>query len=229
MKHKSKGETLLKIVRILILILFAALVIWCFFHRDAFTIEEILRYTPDNMFLAAVVLIFLYALKSFTVVFFIGILIAAGGILFPFPIAVLVNTLGAAATISVPYWIGRSRGTPYIDKLTEKYPKMAVVKNLQTENAFFTALMVRAVGCLPGDIVSLYLGASGMRYLPYALGGIVGFIPSILAITLMGTSITDITSPQFLIAAGIEVLFVLSSSLLYFIYKKKKKGSPRPR
>lgn len=227
MKQSTAGEKLLKAVQILTILFLIVFLLWCFLHRDEFTIEQILHYTPENPFLAAVVLILLYALKSLTVFFFIGILMAAGGVLFSLPVALLVNVIGAAAAISVPYWIGRRRGTPYLEKLTQKHAKLAVVQNIQADNAFFTSLMVRAIGCLPCDVVSLYLGASGMHYPVYVAGGIVGFIPSILTFTLMGTSITDITSPQFLIAAGFEILFVILSCILYAIYKKEKKHFPR--
>ena len=87
-----------------------AIVCVCFFNRDRFSVDEVLRFTPSEPWLAAVIMLLLFALKSLSVVVYCGILYAADGILFPLPVAILMNILGTAVMVSVPYFIGRRRG-----------------------------------------------------------------------------------------------------------------------
>lgn len=74
--------------------LWVVLIVLCFLNRDALSVSDILQYSPANPFLAAFVMVLLFALKSLTVVLFCGFLYAAAGILFPLPVALLVNLIG---------------------------------------------------------------------------------------------------------------------------------------
>ena len=87
-----------------------AIVCVCFFNRDKFSVDEVLRFTPSEPWLAALIMLLLFALKSLSVVVYCGILYAADGILFSLPVAILMNILGTAVMVSVPYFIGRRRG-----------------------------------------------------------------------------------------------------------------------
>lgn len=88
------------------------------------TVQTILRYTPEYPFAAAMVILLLYALKSVSFVFPIAVLQIATGHLFWTPVALLVNFVGRAITLSIPYWIGRFSGSDLIDSLQKKYPKL---------------------------------------------------------------------------------------------------------
>ena len=79
------------------------------------------------------------------------------------------------------------------------------------------------VGLLPADLVAMYLGASGMRYKPYFFGTVIGLLHAIVCFSVMGTSIDDVGSPQFLISFIVEVGLMLLSLLIYFIWKLKNK------
>ena len=77
---------------------------------EPLSVNTILRYTPENAMLAAMIVLLLFALKSLTIVFPLSILYLASGILFQPVIAVLISTAGLAITITIPYWIGRYSG-----------------------------------------------------------------------------------------------------------------------
>ena len=57
-------------------------------------VEDIINYSPENVFLAAIVMIILYGLKSLTVVIPLPLLEVESGLIFSFPIAVIVNSIG---------------------------------------------------------------------------------------------------------------------------------------
>ena len=120
------------------------------------TVQTILRYTPEYPFAAAMVILLLYALKSVSFVFPIAVLQIATGHLFWTPVALLVNFVGRAITLSIPYWIGRLSGSDLIDSLQKKYPKLKKICSKQEQNPIFISFLLRTFCFLPGDAVSLY-------------------------------------------------------------------------
>ncbi len=187
------------------------------------SVDDILNYTPGNPVLAALVLILLCSLKSLTVFFPIVALLVAGGIMFPTPAALLVNSLGVAACISTPYWLGRLAGADLVDRIFDRYPKLGQLKQFQQDNDFFFSYITRIVGILPCDIVSLYMGAARIPYRAYITGGMLGFIPCILTSTLIGTSASDPTSPMFILSVASNVLLSVGSSAGYWVWQRRKK------
>ena len=61
----------------------------------------------------------------------------------------------------------------------------------------------------------------------YMLSCILGFMPQIILFALMGDSIRNIHSPQFLISLGITVLLIIVSLLVFILYSNhhKKKNT----
>ena len=142
----------------------AAVILLCFLYRDRITVENIVNFTPENPVLAVGIMLLLFAFKSVTFVIYGSILYAVNGILFPLPFAILLNMAGSAIMATLPFLIGRRKGSGLLVKLTEKYPKLSVLRKLPSENGFFLSMVIRLMGCLPGDVVSMYFGASGIRY-----------------------------------------------------------------
>ena len=173
--------------------------------------EELLSWSPSNPWLAALFLIALYAVKSMTVFFPLVVLYLAGGLLFPLPAALLVNLLGLAVCGTIPYVVGRLSAAETLDRLRGKYQKLAALERLRRENNFLFALLTRAVGVLPGDVVSLYLGAVRLPYPAYLLGSLLGLCPTMIAVSVMGENAAEPLSPGFLIALGCDLAAVLLS------------------
>ena len=85
----------------------------------------------------------------------------------------------------------------------------------------FLCFFLRAVSCLPGDIVTLYLGATRTPFWHNLLGGTLGILPGMVLATLMGSSIQDPSSPAFWLSAALSVGLAASSALLYAVYWKR--------
>lgn len=220
MNQKSgKYEWIRRIVPIAIwAMIFVLLVV----HRKDLTVSEVLAFSPENPWLAAIVLLALFALKSVSIVIYSGILFAASGILFPLPVAILLNTLGTIIMVTIPYLIGKHTGASAVDRILSKYPKAAQLRQQRQENDFLFALFVRLLRILPFDVVSLYMGAIEMKFGSYLMGSLVGILPSAISFAVMGMSITDIKSPQFMIALCVELLCTAVSIVLYHFNKKGK-------
>ena len=102
---------------------------------------------------------------------------------------------------------------------------MRALLDLQRENDFFFSFFVRVIGFLPCDVVSLYLGSAGLPFGPYLAGGLLGMLPGIFTVTLMGASIQDPSSPQFLISAAVTLLLSLGSMIVAHRARRGKTGS----
>lgn len=127
----SKQQKTLPTARNAVLILiWIGIITVCFLHRKELSAEEIARYTPKNPWLAAMVMLALFALKSLSIVIYSGLLYAANGILFPLPAAIVLNLIGTVIMVSLPYRIGRRTGASAVDEIRARYPKAEAIHNL---------------------------------------------------------------------------------------------------
>lgn len=212
---KSRALTAAKVVLIL-LVVFG---IVFFLLRMApllrgITVQDVLRYTPKSHVLAGAVLILAYGVKSLTVFFPVMVLYLSAGILFPAPVALGVNLAGLGLMVSLPYLLGKWLGAGRVAKLERRYPKMKKLGEFGSKNELYLSFFTRAINVLPGDLVSLFLGASGIRYRPFLIGSLLGLIPVMIPTTLMGDSLDNPLSPKFWLSVVAVAAVSFGSMLL---------------
>lgn len=209
------------------LCIWGIVILVCVRCKDEISVEKIVAFTPESPVLAAIVMQVLFALKSLSIVFYSGVLYAADGILFSLPVAISLNICGTVVMVSIPYFIGKKAGSSMVAKITEKYPKVEKLREIRGDNNLFFTFLVRFIGILPCDVVSLYMGAIGIPYPVYLLGCLLGMLPPTITMPVMGMNITNIHSPGFLIALSVELLFMASSFIICWIYKRRHKGGKK--
>lgn len=192
------------------------------FSGRSLTVDDILNYTPSEPLLAALFLWMAFALKSLSLVFPILLLFAVSGQFFPLPVALLVNTIGVAISMTLPYLLGRASELDFTEKLLKKYPKLQDIRKLRENSSFFLSFLMRAIGVLPCDVVSMYFGSTKMDYLPYITGAVLGFMPDLICATILGNQIEEYDSPGFWITLAINIIACISAYFLYRWYKRKK-------
>ena len=208
--------------RILPLAGLAGAVGWLLLSGHSITIEDILDYTPTQPLRAALFLWLAFALKSLSMVFPVMLLFAVSGQLFPLPIALAVNTVGIAVTLTVPYLLGRASELSFTDRLLEKYPKLHELRRVRETSSFFLSFISRAVGILACDVVSLYFGSTRLDYPAYIAGAVLGFMPDLICATILGQQVERWDSPGFWITLAVNILACVSSVFLYRWYRRKK-------
>lgn len=218
MKHKTVR---LFLIRVLPLVVMFICILFFGSHARSLTADNLQSLIPKNHFLAALVLLLLYALKSLSIFFPVVILQLCAGLIFPWPLAIAVSMAGAAVESTVPYWIGRGSGTATREMLFRKYPKAESITRLYQGREFFFSFLLRAVACLPIDIVSMLLGSMGLTYHKFLFGSVLGMLPGILAATILGSSIMQPEAPAFWISLFMMIAVGLSSLLLYRYMLKK--------
>lgn len=221
---RKKGKrVLLAILRFVPLIVCAVFMCAYLFSGENVTAESLLTFAPEKPLFAALFLIMLYAFKSLTVVFPILVLNVLGGFLFEPVHALIVNSVGLLVELTIPYWVGRVSGAEFANKLRRKYPKLAEIVGEGSDDNFFMSFILRVISCLPGDAVSMYLGAGRVPFWTCLLGSFLGALPHMIASTLLGMSITDPSSPMFWVSIGLTVGMSALSVLGYFLWKRAKK------
>lgn len=195
----------------------------CFVHRDELTIEAIVNFTPDEPLWAAAVMLGLFTLKGCTVLLNGNILYAASGVMFSLPGAILVNTAGTFVMTTIPFFIGRKGGETTMEVLTQKYHKLAALRNAPQRSEFSFTFFLRVLGILPCEPVGMYLGACGIHYDKYICGTFLGLVPAIVAYAVIGEYAAQPTSPQFIIAACFQVGTTICTLIVAFLRKLQKR------
>lgn len=90
-------------------------------------------------------------------------------------------------------------------------------------------LTVRLMGVLPCDIVSMYFGACKIKYTHYLAACVIGMLPAAVTFPLIGTNISNVGSPEFIISVSVNVALAVISLIVCKTaksvqIKKAKKG-----
>lgn len=202
--------------------LWAVIIILCAVNLKDFTVEQILSLTPENLFMAGLVMLGLFALKSLSIFIYSGILFTVNGILFPFALAMLMDMLGIAVMSSIPYFLGRRLGGRAVRGIKEKYPAFREFDELGHDNEFIFVAVLRLIHFLPSDVLSLYLGANDFNYFSYLASSVLFIMPSAVMYSISGTSISEPGSPMFLISVVGQIAIILFSFVALAWLKKKK-------
>lgn len=198
------------------------------FSGSGFTVENLLSYTPANFWLAAIYLLFMFAVKSLSFLLPISVLYVAVGTIFSIGPALLINTLGTAICILLGYVIGYYSGSEYADKMMTRHQKLKSLVEKQRRNEWFVVYFLRVcpISC---DIVSIYLGSLKTSFHTYFIAGMIGCIPGIISSTLLGVSIEDPFSPMCIVSASMIVVLSVASYVVYkYIIKRKERESADP-
>lgn len=215
---ESHRETLHRLLRILAAAAWAGVILYAVLHRDEFTLEDVLSYTPKNPLLAFGALMLLFVLKSLTVVFYSGVLYGASGVLFPLPAAIAVNICGTLVMALVSYFLARGLGARRADELREKYPKLRSFEKSRSRNNFAFVVVLRCVNIVNFDVGSMYCGAVRLPLVPFLAGSILGKITDIILLSILGASLEERSAAPFLIALIID----LAIALVITLWSKKQ-------
>ena len=195
----------------------ALLIICCIVFVANHDFNEILAYTPDDIWLAALVLMGFYVLKSLSVVFPLAALFVTTGAMYPIYISIPLNTIGLALCFTVPYLVGRFAGSDLLMLIIYKFPKAKRFVRFSHKNNLFASYIARAVVIVPGDIGSMVFGTLRMPYRPYLLGSILGVFPIMVVETYIGGNLSDLTAGSVVAM----IAMILATMALTFLLNKK--------
>ena len=207
-------------------LIIAGIIIYLIFGEEI-TVDNILNMSPINRAVASIFILILYLIKSVSIVGPIMALYIASGLIFPLYWAIPLNILGVAIGLTYSYRIGYSSGDFLKEKILSRYEKLNEFYSVVKDNEWFSAFIIRIVGILPHDIVNMFFGSLRISYYKYMTASIIGLMPMLIISTVIGRTITDPTSPEFLLAVIMRVVLSISAALIYRLILNKSKESTK--
>lgn len=201
-----------KLLPLLVMLLIAGGAVAFILTRGSIGVQELLAWSPENKWLAALAALAAYALKSQTVVVPYALIATAVGLVFDLPAALAVNTLGSVVCISLPYLTGRGSDGVLVDALLARQPRMRAFYEANRRHLFLVSLVLR-VANLSNDILGLVFGSLKMKYWEYLLSSLVGILPAMVLYTVLGNDLDPFSAPV-LISFGVDVASIAAAFLL---------------
>lgn len=212
-----------KLLPLLVMLLIAGGAVVFILTRGSIGVQELLAWSPENKWLAALAALAAYALKSQTVVVPYALIATAVGLIFDLPAALAVNTLGSVVCISLPYLTGRGSDGVLVDALLARQPRMRAFYEANRRHLFLVSLVLR-VANLSNDILGLVFGSLKMKYWEYLLSSLVGILPAMVLYTVLGNDLDPFSAPV-LICFGVDVASIAAAFLLLRARGGKKAGN----
>jgi phospholipase D1/2 len=104
----------------------------------------------------------------------------------------LYALLGALASGVLVFWVGRLLGREGVDRLLSGRARR--LRTRLTDRGVVAVLLVRLVPAAPYSVANVVLGASGLRFVHFAVGSALGLLPSIVALSLLGEGLLEVVS-----------------------------------
>lgn len=145
--------------------------------------------------------------------------VAGGMVLFPLTALVTVTGMvlgpwtgflcamtGSLASAAAGFGLGRITGRRTIRHILGK--RYRRIKRAVAKSGLFTITAVRMVPIAPFTVVNMVLGALGIRLWPYLLGTLLGLLPGVLALTVLGDRLLRAWQDPDLVNTGWMLLAV---------------------
>ncbi len=210
-------------IRIIISVIIIAVIIWK--YEDLKTIDVRALVEASSGIIAAVATILgIYLLKSLVFVIPASLIYIAVGMAFPAHWAILINAVGILIEVSATYLFGLIMGGPYVIKKLEKNKYGKKIIELQGKGKLSAIFAIRFLPVFPIDLVSLFLGAVRMKFLPYLLLSLGGILPRVCLFTVLGDGLYDyVPMQQLATIAAVLLPVALIIWVVRYAMKAKKK------
>jgi uncharacterized membrane protein YdjX (TVP38/TMEM64 family) len=183
------------------------------FLRDA-TLSDLMQILPDTRGAAALTLFLLFCAKAVVVIIPIIVLYLGAGIVFsPFQ-AIMFTIVCLTAEMTIGYWIGRKLGRHHVQELLNRYKMAGKVTEYIRDNSFISVIAVRLVPGPPPDLISMLLGAARVEYRDYLAASLLGLLPLMIPVVLIGNAISNPETNGVSILIGISILMTITAFFL---------------
>ncbi len=161
------------------------------------------------------------------VAFPVTVLIAATAASFGPWLGFAYALVGAMASAALTYAIGAVIGRDALQNLFGK--RLTDIRNKIARQGILAVVAVRLVPIAPFTLVNLVAGASGIRLVDYLIGTMLGLLPGLVLLSLLGSQIMRIiASPQpleILVFLALVVAWIVSVFVIQSVFSKYGRAS----
>ncbi len=193
----SKKDIFLTILKVVVAMTLFVVAIVNYDTLSTLSVSDLTSFTT-SVPLVIVIVLAIYFVKALVFVVPASLIYVAVGAVFagliPNPVtaaltAVAVNLTGIFIEVSATWALGRFLGKDAVYRLLSKKEagRKILEKNLGDKASVLLA--IRAIPAFPIDWISLFYGASGCRYLKYALLSLLGLSWRVILFTIIGDGV----------------------------------------
>lgn len=227
---KEQTKNYDKLVRVLqyaaiafmVVMVAAAIVFMKKYHISVSNAAALKEYLTGGTLTIAVMLIAITVVKSFALIFPPAVIFVVSGMVFDnLWTAWLVNLIATAASLILPYYLGRFTGKSMVDTLKKRFKKVQKIDDFAGANDFALVFVLKAGGFLPSDVSSLIFGAMNIPFGRYFIAANIGMLPLNLLWTLLGAK-GDVTNPLSFLYVLPILIFAIAAAIGMSKFSKKK-------
>ena len=228
MENKTnKYGALIKALQILSFAFMIVMVVLCivFMNKNNISVKNVdalTQYLTGSTLTVALIITLFSVVKSFALIFPPAVLFVISGIVFDNMLtAVAVNFIATAASLILPYFLGRFTGLEMVNTLKKRFKAIQKLDDFTDENSFAVVFVFKAGGIMPSDLSSLIFGALNIPFGKYLIASNLGMLVLNVLWTLVGAK-GDLSNPLSFLYALPALLFAIGASVFMSLRKKKK-------
>ena len=172
--------------------------------------------SADSLALATALIMGVYFVKSFVFVVPASLIYIAVGMAFETWQALIINAVGIAIEVICTYYLGKFLGKDAVTKKLSGNKAGKKLLNMKSKNKNLMIFIARFTG-VPIDFTSLFMGAFDFRFLPYLIMSLLGLLPRVFVLTVIGDGFYDLIPMKYIIIA---VIVSIPVGLAAFLIKK---------
>lgn len=220
MKPKTKNRWMLAL-RLLPMFLMILGMYYYNKQYGLFKVENIFDFTPTNLWIAALFFLVMYAMKPITLIIPLWALQVSCAMFFSPTEALIINTVGVALSLVIAYFLGFYLGKNRVQDMYEKLKKKKSMDDLTEDSQFFYVFIIRIIGIISMDVTGMVMGSMKINFIKYFIASMLGLMPAVVIGTFIGTSLSDPTSPSFIVSLILKGMLVVLS---IWFYRKRYKN-----
>ena len=182
--------------------------------NDWFTRIE-LYVASFNRWTALFIIIALFLSRSFLPLIPFSVIFISCGMVFPTPVAIVINVLGLMLMCSIKFYWGEKRGGGKAHKLAGKSRRVTEFMDLKGHGNKWMLTLMCFMPFFPVGTVSRVYGATEMKLRTFLKYSLLGFFPRVLMWSYIGVNIFNPFTPEFM--APFIVLFIISGISLLLL------------
>lgn len=172
--------------------------------------------SADSLALAAMTVIGVYFIKSLVFVVPASLIYLSVGMAFETRQAIIINAVGIAVEIICTYFLGRFLGKDAVTKKLSGNKAGDKLLNMKSKNKNLMIFTIRFTG-IPIDFSSLFMGAFDFKFLPYFFLSLLGILPRVFLLTVIGDGFYELIPMKYIITA---VIIAIPVGIAAFFIKK---------
>lgn len=225
---KKSGKDILLKIGVLAGLVAAVVLIFQFtpLSTSDFTPTNIKNFILNFGVLAPAIFILIYAARAVILIIPVGVMSWVGGLAFGIWWGTVLILIGATLGSCLSFLVARYFGRDFIERF-EWLHKGRIKKFDEgiAQNGFKVILFVRLIPLFQYDAVNFGAGLSKIKFRDYALATFIGMIPGGFINALVGDSLENPVSVQFIVAVAAFVLLMFVPAIYKTVQKRRGKST----